>query len=211
MAALKNLRTAHKIAVAFTVMIAVIVVAMTVILVQIRNADDAQAESRDAVQLMSIVDEIEEAMIAQEKSVRGFVLTGNKDELKTYKKNKAEFEKTVNELRQATADDTEMAEMVETLAAAKSSWETDVADHRIELMRIPSKISQARAHVATDKGAAKTERIHEIFEEVNERANVRLERRNADKKAAFETTYTATIAGILTALSVAVVLGLVVS
>ena len=209
-ARLQNLSVSRKILISFGLLLTLSVGVMGFIMLQIAGADGARQDVAQATRMMAALDHVQGAVRDQQNGIRGFLISGDSSNLKSYGTGMVAYGKWMDELRASLAGNDHLAQ-VEEMDAAVKRWVGEVASPQIRLMQHPDTVPQARAMEATGAGAAALSTFARIEDELRQWATARLETRSAAQDAAFTWVYAANVAGALALLGAALVSGLALS
>ena len=125
---------------------------MGFIMLQIVGADSARRETAQTTRIMTALDHVEAAVRDQQNGIRGFLISGDSANLKSYGTGMVAYGEWMDELRASLAG-TEKADATQQMDAAVKRWVSEVASPQIRLMQHPDTVPQARAMEATGAGA----------------------------------------------------------
>jgi methyl-accepting chemotaxis protein len=206
-ARLQNLSVSRKILISFALLLTLSVGVMGFIMLQIVGADSARRETAQTTRIMTALDHVEAAVRDQQNGIRGFLISGDSENLKSYGTGMVAYGDWMDKLRAALAG-TEKAGATEKMDAAVKRWVTEVASPQIRLMQHPDTVPQARAMEATGAGAQALGTFARIEQELRDWGAARLQARSAAQDAAFQWVYAANAGGALALLAAALVCGL---
>ncbi|HSP25282.1 MAG TPA: methyl-accepting chemotaxis protein [Saliniramus sp.] len=209
MSILGKLSIAKKLIAAF---VCLIVVVATILGINYRNLTTLEESVEMAVheqQVLRTMNLFMISMVDQETGVRGYVVTGLDEFLAPYRTGSVESRTFIAEARRLLADDPAQLRRIAELEALAGRWYTEIADRKIALMSESGTVAQARAFVGEGEGRALMGDIRRLVDEVVEEGRSALEIMVAKERAAFSSSYTVSLIGLILAVGIAGIAGFV--
>ncbi|WP_309090155.1 methyl-accepting chemotaxis protein [Phenylobacterium sp.] len=209
---LKNLKIAHKQALAFAAIVATIMALGATVLVNLRAIEGARQANDHSNEVLRKVAAVEFSLARQENSFRGLLLSANPYYAERVQKHRNTFLSRLKELRELQREDRDAQKLIDALQASADAWFNDVAVEGQRLARDPATHGQAVQMVGPDGIAderiapaeAAIEKIIQIEEE-------QLLQRNAEMARANSTVTIVVAAGVSVAILIAIAAGLLLS
>ena len=207
MNAFANLRVAHKLLLAFAVLLAVIAATNATIFFQVRTVEDV----RDAVAQMEVISDaavsLQEAAEDQLNSIRGLLISGDRAHAAAFEASAGNFDARLTSLMTLLADEPVLRADVEALAATVGAWQSGVARVQIDRTLHPMTLNEARAIEATGAGDAFHRSMREAAHHIKGDIGEREAQLDAAMRGAIATAVTAVLAGA--AISIVLAIGAV--
>lgn len=209
---LKNLKIAHKQALAFAAIVATIMALGATVLVNLRAIEGARRANDHSNEVLRKVAAVEFSLARQENSFRGLLLSANPYYAERVQKHRNTFLSRLKELRELQREDRDAQKLIDALQASADAWFNDVAVEGQRLARDPATHGRAVQMVGPDGIAderiapaeAAIEKIIQIEEE-------QLLQRNAEMARANSTVTIVVAAGVSVAILIAIAAGLLLS
>jgi len=209
MSVLGKLSIAKKLIAAF---VCLIVVIATILGINYRNLTTLEASASLAdheQQVLRTMNLFMISMVDQETGVRGYVVTGRDDFLAPYRTGSVESRTLIAQARRLLADDPAQLRRIAELETLAGRWYTDIADRKIALMGASGTVEAARAFVGEGQGRALMGEIRRLVDEVVEEGRSALEEMVAQERAAFSSSYSVSLFGLIFAVGIAGIAGFV--
>ena len=165
---LQNLKISRKLALCFSIIIAMTVLTAILAFSAMEQIKSAEAESQKADQLGDTYLEYERAFALKRQGLLYYLLTGDRTGLDQYEEMSPKIDAAVTALREQSADLPNVSSLVDTLVVEYTKWLDVYAAEQVRLMSNYLTVNQARAievtgepRIAIDKfteAAAKLER-----------------------------------------------------
>ena len=210
MNAINNITISKKLIIAFLTLVVIIGALAGVTTL---NTNTAQKQVDDMARINAIVLELEEVralVAAQQASIRGLLISGNRDYIKTYTTAKAGYLEKVEKL-QARLTVPAAKQYMSVADSHVRKWQDKIVDRQIALMRQRFTVDEARVLEANGYGEQEIAKAFESFDALKGLA-VGLMANNRDTVASeFNMTLTSLFAGAAIALVFAVMAWLTLS
>ncbi len=131
---LSNMSIAYKLLTAFGALILISVALNFYVFFNKQVLEQADGWTDHTYKVLQQADAMQAAMVDQETGFRGFLITGNPDNLGPYKSGYANFQAAFTQLRTLTADNPTQQGRLDQIGAAADAWRSDVAEKGIGLM-----------------------------------------------------------------------------
>ena len=148
---LNNLPIPRKLLLAFAAIVVVIVAGGLVTAVEIRQLEAAAERSNAVAETNRALNDVSVAISDQVLAVRGLLLSGDRQNITRYQEAGARFDQAAADAESRLAG-TEGATSLERLVGHVRTWQRDVADRQIALMRKPLTVDEARVIEANGAG-----------------------------------------------------------
>ncbi|MCM5557469.1 methyl-accepting chemotaxis protein [Pleomorphomonas sp. JP5] len=130
---LNNMSIAYKLLAAFGAMIVISVALNSYIFYNKNVLEQADDWTVHTYEVLQQADAMQAAMVDQETGFRGFLVTGNPDNLGPYKSGSSNFQAALSKLRTLTADNPAQQGRLDQIATAADAWRMNVAEKGIGL------------------------------------------------------------------------------
>ncbi len=201
---LNSLSISRKLLSAFVVLVLVIGAVGLVTIFEIRTARDKNDDTLRIAALVDAVAELEVLAFKQMTSIRGLLLTGDRDNIRFFEESVTAFDSVVAALTsRLTLPESKVA--LENLSKAALSWRNDSARRQIELMRQPLTVDEARVLEANGAGHDYLAEVEVHLGELRTVAKRLSDSNVTEARSAFSTTITVSIIGALVSLTFAVI------
>ena len=145
---LLHLRTPLKMAVAFSVVLAAIVVMGSVLFAHMQAVKRAEAGGARALETLQAAEIARFALAREENSLRGYMLTGEAYYLRRIETlHRPSYVEQAGRLAELAADDPQLAERVAALNAAHARWQAEAMEPAVALAADPARRPAAAALV----------------------------------------------------------------
>ena len=206
---LLHLRTPLKMAVAFSVVLAAIVVMGSVLFAHMQAVKRAEAGGARALETLQAAEIARFALAREENSLRGYMLTGEAYYLRRIETlHRPSYVEQAGRLAELAADDPQLAERVAALNAAHARWQAEAMEPAVALAADPARMPAAAALVGE---AGLADRLIAPAEDALDamRADARrtLADHNRSSDQALSVMEFALVIGILTAALIAALMG----
>jgi methyl-accepting chemotaxis protein len=142
---LQNLKISRKLALCFSIIIAMTVLTAILAFAAMEQIKSAEAESQKADQLGDTYLEYERAFALKRQGLLYYLLTGDRTGLDQYKEMSPKIEAAVATLREQSADLPNVSSLVDTLVVEYTKWLDVYAAEQVRLMSNYLTVNQARA------------------------------------------------------------------
>jgi len=207
---LNNLRISQKLILAFAVLVVIAGGVGGVTLVQLERVEAVSADSAHLAQVSDLFGDLERDASAQLLSVRGLLLTGDRDNIGKYDSYGAALAKTFEQLKKAVTNK-DIAARVDRVQALLSNWQQTVAQKQIQLMRGQLTVDEARVIEANGAGEAFAAGLLAELKAIQGIVDAEVAQNERASAAAFRTTIIAVIAGLVVSVLFAVAAGVFLS
>ncbi|KZD08155.1 methyl-accepting chemotaxis protein [Oceanibaculum pacificum] len=208
MNAFSNLRISGKLSVAFAAIIVIMLAVSGVTVWQVFFIEDANRQTAHTYEVLDTANELQEAILDQESSVRGYLISGDPAYLAPYRTSEQRYEEKLARLRELIAGDPAHTARLNTMEQIYREWRQTVISREIKLMQHMDTVEEARALAASGIGKQYTTRLRELDHQFQQVELTVLADRQANQAAAFRTTYMVSAAGTVLALIVAILLAM---
>lgn len=195
---LDNWRISRKISVAFAVLVAVILASAALTAYELERADAGVATTVRVAHIAADLNEMHDETLGQLIAIRGLLLTGDRDNIDTYRSHVEAFAALLENARAAVTDASATA-LLDELEGIVATWQRDVAERQIELMRQPLTVDQAKVIEANGAGSAFARAVNDKLAQLMQRADRYVEDSRQAVGGAFRVTRFAQITGTVIA------------
>ena len=182
---LSNLSVQSKLMLALGLVLAALVVGTVAALVAQREAIRAREASVAAYELLVSVDRLARAVVDQQLSLRGYVITVNDEFLDSHDRGRGELLKLLQDLREQVRGDAQQMTRLDQVAALMDSYWRNVADPLLGWMEHSSTRAQAIAVVTSGQDGRAIDETRRVLAAIQGTGHEQLRRHNA---AVAETT-----------------------
>jgi len=203
---LNSLRISRKLFVAFAILVVIAAGVGGVTLVQVKRVEAVSDDTAHLDRVVGLFGDLERAAVGQLLSVRGLLLTGDRDNIAKYKGYGANLDETFAQLQKIVRNPA-ITRGVDSLHAVLADWQQNVAHKQIELMRAPLTVDEARVMEANGAGEAFAGKLRGALKAVEAVVDAEVAQNDAASAAAFRTTIIAVIAGLAVSVLFAVAAG----
>ncbi|MFC7332996.1 methyl-accepting chemotaxis protein [Rhodocista pekingensis] len=204
---LANLSFIRKLIFGFSAVIAVVVLSGPFTWQAAGTIERAGRWTTHTYTVLDTLDDILAAMMNQETGLRGFLLAGREEFLAPYTAGTALLGTAVAEARRLTADNPAQQARLDALMADVRSWQSEIAEREIALMRDPATQEQARALESSGAGKRYMDAIRSKVEEIEQTERQLLGVRAAEQEAALASLRWTVVLSALGAALVAALMG----
>jgi len=205
--AFPNLRISHKLMAAFAAVVAVIFVSSAIVYDRLRVIESTTNWRVLTTDVLDTLETALDAVLDQETSVRGYLISGDEKFLESYHKSADAFSAAIRGIKDLTADNPAQQSRLDELDELAKKWRLDIAEREIALMAKPETREQARGSEASGAGKSAMDSIRAKVDEIDRVERDLLANRDAVQKQAYVTAYTMTILGGAASLVIAVLMG----
>ena len=163
---MKNLPIARKLILAFSILIATAIILNAVVYLNKRDLEQASEWSDHTFQVLTGADAVMAAMVDQETGFRGYLITGNPDNLAPYKAGLEHFRTAFDKIKLLTSDNPAQQKRLDDIQAAAERWRSGVAENGIRLMAVEATRGAARELEVAGAGKASMDGIRASIAEV---------------------------------------------
>jgi methyl-accepting chemotaxis protein len=146
-------------------------------------------------------------MADQEAGLRGFLLSGDRKFLDSYRSGGTAYQTALARARKLVGSDQEQQGRLDAVDTFAQSWRNDIAEREIDLMRRPEARDQARSLEAGGAGKVAMDSLLDQIGQLDAAERSALAQRNREQDRAFNTSHIVAIAGGVIAVVLAAVLG----
>ena len=203
---LNSLRISQKLLLAFAVLVVIAAGVGGVTLVQLERVDTMSEDSARLEKVVGLLGNLEQDAFAQLLSVRGLLLTGDRENIAKYETYGGDLAKTFDHLK-AAVPTAEIAQGIDRLRAIVADWQQNVAQKQIALMRAPLTVDEARVMEANGAGEAFAAKLLAEFGAIQRVVDAEVARNEQAAAAAFRTTIVAVIGGLVVSVLFAIAAG----
>jgi signal transduction histidine kinase len=203
-----NLPISRKVAVALAAVLAVIFVSSAIVHDRLRVIEWAKDWRVHTTDVLDTVQDATEAILDQETSMRGYLLTADKGFVDRYHKHNDAFAAAFRKLKELTSDNPAEQSRLDELNQDVKRWRSEIAEPQMALAANPGTreavhgLSQSMADkAAMDLILAKLDEIEGVERDL-------LTKRSVIQDQAYTAAYTVTVAGGAISLLVALLMGL---
>ena len=207
---LNSLSISRKLLSAFVILVVAIGAVGAVTIFEIRTARDKTDDTMRIAALVDAVDDLEVLAFKQMTSIRGLLLTGNRENITFFEETVKAFDSAVAAMR-ADLTVPESRDALENLNKEALAWRENFARRQIDLMRQPLTVDEARVLEANGAGEDFLTETEVHLGELRSIAKRLSDTNLAEAQLAFSTTITVSVIGVLLSLAFAVIAWLVLS
>jgi methyl-accepting chemotaxis protein len=204
---LSNVKIAHKIAMAFTGVVVVVIVMCSILFatsVQLSSAEKINNESDNAV---DFIDRALAAQAQESSAARGYLMVQNPGFLQDLAAAKARFVEAMAGARKNTEDAKDLTPLLDDMQTTHDAWRTEVADRFVSLASDPLTRTQALAFFSLPNTRAKVAAYNTAAETANKATNVWSDTWTAKGNAAIALIKTVLIIGAVLASGLSALVG----
>ena len=199
-----NLPISRKVAVALAAVLAVIFVSSAIVHDRLRVIEWAKDWRVHTSDVLDTLQDATEAMLDQEASMRGYLLTADKGFLDRYHKQSDAFAAAFGKLKELTSDNPAEQSRLDELNQDVKRWRSEIAEPQITLAANP----ETREAVHGLRQSASMDLIRAKLDEIEGVERDLLAKRSAIQDQAYKAAYAVTVAGGAISLLVALLMGL---
>lgn len=208
MATFVDLPISRKLAAAFAAVLAVIFVSSAIIYGRLQVIEWAKDWRVHSTDVLDALQDATDAMLDQEASVRGYLLTADKTFVDRYHKQRDAFAAAFQNLRQLSSDNPTQQSRLDELNEQVKQWHADIAEPQIALAASPDRPEAARAATQSTADKAAMDLIRAKLGEVERVERDLLAKRSVIQDQAYTAAYVVAAAGGAVSLLVALLMGL---
>jgi methyl-accepting chemotaxis protein len=209
MSILGKMSIAKKLIAAFVCLIVVIATILGINYRNLTTLEESVQLADHEQQILRTMNLFLVSMIDQETGVRGYVVTALGDSLDPYRSGSVQSQALIAQAKRLMADDPVQLGRIAELETLADRWRTEIAERKISLMRTSATIEAARTFVGQGHGRALMGDIRRLVDEVVEQGRTTLETRAAQERAAFSSSYSVSLFGLILAVGIAAIAGFV--
>ncbi|MFY7959690.1 MAG: methyl-accepting chemotaxis protein [Elsteraceae bacterium] len=209
MSFLENLSISKKLLSAFLLLVAAISATSAVIYQKLDFIERSSGWTVHTYEVLQIMNLAMAAMVDQETGVRGHLLSGEDRFLEPYRSGGEAFAGAFRKVKELTSDNPEQQTRLDEMSQLAKTWRSEVAEKEIALMAKPETQSEARAMEISGAGKKAMDGIRAKVAEIKGVEQRLLTARLAAQKAAFTLSNQTVIFGALVSLTMAIILGFV--
>ncbi|WP_323795304.1 methyl-accepting chemotaxis protein [Nisaea sp.] len=202
---LQNLKISRKLALSFSIIIAMTVLTAILAFAAMEQIKSAEAESQKADQLGDIYIEYERAFALKRQGLLYYLLTGDRTGLEQFNQMSPKIDAAVASLRGQSADIPAVAKLVDTLVLDYTEWLDVYAAEQVRLMSNYLTVNQARAIEVTGEPQIAIDRFTEAAMKLEQELSGISSRAVAQRAAALASFTVTMIVSIALIIVVAVV------
>lgn len=202
---LQNLKISRKLALSFSIIIAMTVLTAILAFAAMEQIKSAEAESQKAEQLGDIYLEYERAFALKRQGLLYYLLTGDRTGLEQFNQMTPKIEAAVASLRGQSADIPAVAKLVNTLVLDYTEWLDVYAAEQVRLMSNYLTVNQARAIEVTGEPQIAIDKFTEAAAELEQELSAISSNAVAQRAAALGSFTITMIVSIALVIVVAVV------
>jgi methyl-accepting chemotaxis protein len=131
---MKNISIAHKLMIAFGILILVSSTLNAIVFANKMTLEHTSEWTSHTYRVLEEADGVMAAMVDQETGFRGYLITGNQDNLAPYKAGLEHFRTAMGKIKSLTSDNAAQQKRLDDIAAAAEQWRSEVAEKGIRLM-----------------------------------------------------------------------------
>ncbi len=169
---------------------------------------NAQAEARAwTIHTYEVIQEVEAAMLAlreEQVGVRGFLLSGDENELKLHESAKRDFDEHYSKLRSLTSDNSTQQSRLDQIRHDKDLWQAEIADVAIASVRAAPTAPERRAPALAQAAetylhgvGTRLPQVLDLFREIDNSESALLVQRTATLQETVETSRMTTLGALL--------------
>jgi methyl-accepting chemotaxis protein len=182
---INNMSITYKLLVGFGVLILISVALNLFIFFNKQTLQQTDGWTDHSYGVLQQADAMQASMVDQETGFRGFLITGNADNLGPYKSGAANFQAAFQKLRTMTADNAAQQRRLDQIAAAAEEWRTNVAEKGIQLMTDETSREAARELERDGAGKKSMDGIRAVVKDLKDAEESLLDDRAAARDDAF--------------------------
>ncbi|RDV05366.1 methyl-accepting chemotaxis protein [Undibacter mobilis] len=164
---LLNLKIAHKLALSFAAVIAVLLALTAIVLNSLSAMEKAQSWNTHTYRVLEVAGKLVSDMVDRETGLRGYLIAGDEKFLEPMKAGEANFAQNFKAIKALTSDNPVQQDRLDKVKALEEQWATQVGKVEIELMRNPATREQARSMEAGGAGKTSMDGIRSIMAQVD--------------------------------------------
>jgi methyl-accepting chemotaxis protein len=201
---LQDLKIPTKIAIAFGALVAITLISSAVTWHSVSNIRDADEKLAGVTRTSQGVSRLSAIFTAQREAVLGYMLTGDRHQVKEFENAAAEAAKVLETLKGSADMEPETAKAVTGMIDAAEEWRTRFVDRQVDLMRNALTVNTARAIEASGEPKAVVDAFHDHADAAMTRLAVMVDELGDAKAGAMSVVGVSVIAqlGVLVAFSV---------
>jgi signal transduction histidine kinase len=203
-----NLPISRKLAVALAAVLAVIFVSSAIVYDRLRVIERAKDWRVHTTDVLDTLQDATDAMLDQEASMRGYLLTADKTFLDRYHKESDAFAAALWKLKEFTSDNPAQQGRLDELNARVTQWRSQIAEHQIALAANPDTREAVHAIGESMADRAAVDLIRAKLDEIEGVERDLLAKRSVIQDQAYTAAYTVAAAGGAVSLLVALLMGL---
>ena len=208
MASFVNLPISRKVAAALAAVLAVIFVSSAIVHDRLRVTEWAKDGRVHTTDVLDTLQDATEAMLDQETSMRGYLLTADKGFVDRYHKESDVFAAAFRKLEELTSDNPAQQSRLHELNQDVKQWRSEIAEPQIALAANPDTREAVHGLRQSMADKAAIDLIRAKLDEIEGVERDLLAKRSAIQDQAYTAAYTVTVASGAISLLVALLMGL---
>jgi methyl-accepting chemotaxis protein len=208
---LQNLKISRKLALCFSLLIAMTVLMAVLSFASIEKIKAADAESQKAGELGQIFLDYERAFALKRQGLLYYLLTGEREGLKQFEAMTPRVSEAMTQLRENSKDNTAVAALVESLVANYQKWADVYAAEQVRLMSNYLTVNQARAIEVTGEPQAAIDNFSQSAEKLRAELQAISSAASETRAAAMESFTVTIFISIALVIVIAIVSGIALS
>ncbi|WP_207456616.1 CHASE3 domain-containing protein [Azospirillum sp. SYSU D00513] len=157
-------------------------------------------------QVLGSMDMLLLSMVNQETGLRGYLISGGDAFLEPYRSGRAAFEKSFAEVKTLTSDNPAQQARLDELARSVKSWQTEIAEKEIAMMRDPATREKARDMEVSGAGKRYMDAIRAKIAEIGKVESDLLDERAQALAGAANQARLVSLLGLLASVAIAAIL-----
>ena len=199
----QDLKVSAKLGIAFSALILAFVISSGVVFTSLQAIDKASTSSQRSLTLAGQAETMMGLILEQQNALRGYALSDDPAFVAVYQDNAAEFDKALDAFETKTTQ-TAQKERIQRMRAGMADWRRDIAEPTLAAMKDPV---AGKAQAATLIGKKSMEELRAMQDDLSSAAVERVTLRAKEQKAAMELATGSLVIGGLAALSIAGLMG----
>jgi methyl-accepting chemotaxis protein len=200
---LTDLRLKAKLLLAFALVVGAALACSAVSLVTLRAVDEANQQRDHTYKVLSQIEALTAAVVGQEASLRGYLLSADARFLKLYHDGTKHYATALAAARALVAEDPAQGERLDEIDALARKWREQLAAREIALMDDEATRGEARQMEASGAGKRWMDALRETASEAVEAERGLMETRGSAAGEAMRRAYTALAVGVAAMLAAA--------
>lgn len=198
----------HKLIIAFGVIVVVLAALIGTVVYSVGNMVQTTQRAEHTFTVISEAEDLVKHFLNIESGQRGYVISGNEDDLLPYQEGKEGVERNLKSLQQLTADNAGQQQRLEQVQSVYQQWLADGIEPPIEIRTQYGPgamgLDQAAYIVKQGRGKAGMEQLRQLMEDFTAAEEQLLVARSQEADAAASLVYSIVIVGGLVVAGVAV-------
>ena len=209
MATFVDLPISRKLTAAFAAVLAIIFVSSAIVYGRLQVIEWAKDWRVHTTDVLDTLQDATDAMLDQETSMRGYLLTGDNTFVDRYHKQRDAFAAAFQKLKELTSDNPAQQSRLDELNEQVKQWHADIADPQIARVANADTPDASRASAESMADKAAMDRIRAKLDEMDGVERTLLAKRSVIQDQAYTAAYIVAAAGGAVSLLVALMMGLV--